>query len=217
LARGNDVLVIGLGRFGGALARSLTELGYSVLGVDSDAELVQQCSQWLTHVVQADATSADAMRQLGAPEFGTAVVAIGTDIESSVLATALVVDLGIDRVWAKAITRAHGSILGRVGAHRVVFPERDMGVRVAHMLVGRTIDYIQLDEGFALLERPTPRELHGQTLEGAEVRKRYGVTVVCVKPEGGAWTFATADTVVGEHDVLVVAGDTQLVERFARL
>jgi trk system potassium uptake protein TrkA len=217
LARENDVLVIGLGRFGGALARSLTELGYSVLGVDSDAELVQQCSQWLTHVVQADATSADAMRQLGAPEFGTAVVAIGTDIESSVLATALVVDLGIDRVWAKAITRAHGSILERVGAHRVVFPERDMGVRVAHMLVGRTIDYIQLDEGFALLERPTPRELHGQTLEGAEVRKRYGVTVVCVKPEGGAWTFATADTVVGEHDVLVVAGDTQLVERFARL
>jgi trk system potassium uptake protein TrkA len=217
LARENDVLVIGLGRFGGALARSLTELGYSVLGVDSDAELVQQCSQWLTHVVQADATSADAMRQLGAPEFGTAVVAIGTDIESSVLATALVVDLGIDRVWAKAITRAHGRILERVGAHRVVFPERDMGVRVAHMLIGRTIDYIQLDEGFALLERPTPRELHGQTLEGAEVRKQYGVTVVCVKPEGGAWTFATADTVVGEHDVLVVAGDTQLVERFARL
>lgn len=217
MARENDVLVIGLGRFGGALARSLTELGYSVLGVDSDAELVQQCSHWLTHVVQADATSPDAMRQLGAPEFGTAVVAIGTDIESSVLATALVVDLGIDRVWAKAITRAHGSILGRVGAHRVVFPERDMGVRVAHMLVGRTIDYIQLDEGFALLERPTPRELHGQTLEGAEVRKRYGVTVVCVKPEGGAWTFATADTVVGEHDVLVVAGDRQLVERFARL
>ncbi len=217
MASENDVLVVGLGRFGGALARSLTELGYSVLGVDSDPGLVQECSQWLTHVVQADATSADAMRQLGAPDFGTAVIAIGTYIEASILATSLLVDQGVPRVWAKAITRAHGRILERVGAHRVVFPERDMGVRVAHMLVGRTIDYIQLDEGFALLERPTPRELYGQTLQGAEVRKRYGVTVVCVRPDGGAWTFATADTVVGERDVLVVAGERRLVERFARL
>jgi len=92
-----------------------------------------------------------------------------------------------------------------------------MGVRVAHMLVGRTIDYVQLDEGFALLETVAPRDLHGRTLEGAQVRRRHGVTVVCVKPDGGQWTFATADTVVGERDVLVVAGDTSRVEAFARL
>jgi len=217
LASPGEVVVVGLGRFGGALARSLTDLGYSVLGIDSDPELVQQCSQWLTHVVQADATSSDAMAQLGVAEFETAVIAIGTDIESSILATALVVDLGLPRVWAKAITRSHGRILERVGAHRVVFPERDMGVRVAHMLVGRTIDYVQLDEGFALLETVAPRDLHGLTLEGAQVRRRHGVTVVCVKPDGGQWTFATADTVVGERDVLVVAGDTTRVEAFARL
>ncbi len=217
MASSGEVVVIGLGRFGGALARSLGDLGYSVLGIDSDPELVQQCSQWLTHVVQADATSADAMEQLGVAEFETAVIAIGTDIESSILATALVVDLGLPRVWAKAITRSHGRILERVGAHRVVFPERDMGVRVAHMLVGRTIDYIQLDEGFALLETVAPRDLHGLTLEGAQVRRRHGVTVVCVKPDDGQWTFATADTVVGERDVLVVAGDRSRVEAFARL
>ncbi len=217
MASTGEVVVVGLGRFGGALARSLIELDYSVLGVDSDAELVQQCSRWLTHVVQADATSSDAMEQLGVAEFETAVVAIGSDIEASILATSIAVDFGVPRVWAKAITRAHGRILERVGAHRVVFPERDMGVRVAHMLVGRTIEFLPLDDGFALLETPAPRELHGHSLQGAEVRKRYDVTVVCVKPEGRPWTFATADTVVAASDLLVVAGSTEHVEAFARL
>lgn len=216
MARDNEVLVVGLGRFGTALARSLVAQGYRVLGVDGDAETVQECAQWLTHVVEVDATNHNAMRQLGAHEFEQAVVAIGTDIESSILATSLLVDFGVDRVWAKAITRAHGRILERVGAHRVVFPERDMGERVAHQLIGRTIDYVQLDDGFALLELPAPKPLHGKTLLGAEVRKTYGVTVVCLKPAGGAFTFATADTLINDGDILVVAGDTRKVEAFAR-
>lgn len=216
MARG-EFLVCGLGRFGGALARELVSLGHEVLGVDADAKSVQDHSSALTHVVQADTTDPEAMRELGAPEFRTAIVAIGTDMEASILTTSVLVDFQIPKIVAKAITRAHGTILDRVGATRVVFPERDMGVRVAHTVTGRTIDYIQLDPGFALVETTAPRAIVGRTLAQAEVRRRYGITVVCVKPKDGTFTYATPDTVVQEGDILVVAGETKHAEGFAEL
>jgi trk system potassium uptake protein TrkA len=216
VARG-EFLVCGLGRFGGALARELVSLGYEVLGVDADARCVQDHAAVLTHVVQADTTDAQAMRELGAPEFGTAIVAIGTNLEASILTTSVLVDLQIPKIVAKAITRAHGTILDRVGATRVVFPERDMGVRVAHTVTGRTIDYVQLDPGFALVETAAPQAILGKTLADAEVRRRYGITVVCVKPKDGTFTYATPDTVVREGDILVVAGETKHAEGFSEL
>ena len=139
----------------------------------------------LTHVVEADSTSIDALRQLGIKEFRNVVVAIGTDIEASIRTASVLVDLGIERIYAKAITRAHGRILERVGAHHVVYPERGMGIRVAHTLVGRTMDCVQLNEGFALVETPAAGALVGRTLADSQVRKRYGVTVVCIKPQVG--------------------------------
>ena len=217
MARQNQFLVIGLGRFGGALARTLMDLGHEVLGVDADAKTVQDFAERLTHVVEADSTNPEAMAQIGAKEFRTAVVAIGTDVEASILTTSLLADLNIERIVAKAITQAHGRILERVGAHRVIFPERDMGIRVGHTMTGRTIDYIQLDPGFALVEVTAPRELVGKTLAGAEVRRRYGITVVCIKPAGGSFTYATPETVVQEDDVLVVAGETERAEAFSAL
>jgi trk system potassium uptake protein TrkA len=216
MARG-EFLVCGLGRFGGALARELVSLGHEVLGVDANAKSVQDLAAVLTHVVQADTTDPEAMRELGAPEFQTAIVAIGSDIEASILTTSVLVDFQIPKIVAKAITRAHGKILDRVGATRVVFPERDMGVRVAHTVTGRTIDYIQLDPGFALVETTAPRAIVGKTLAEAEVRRRYGITVVCVKPKDGTFTYATPDTVVQEDDILVVAGETKHAEGFADL
>jgi trk system potassium uptake protein TrkA len=216
MARG-EFLVCGLGRFGGALARELVSLGHEVLGVDANAKSVQDLAAVLTHVVQADTTDPEAMRELGAPEFQTAIVAIGSDIEASILTTSVLVDFQIPKIVAKAITRAHGKILDRVGATRVVFPERDMGVRVAHTVTGRTIDYIQLDPGFALVETTAPRAIVGKTLAEAEVRRRYGITVVCVKPKDGTFTYATPDTVVHEDDILVVAGETKHAEGFADL
>jgi trk system potassium uptake protein len=212
-----EFLVIGLGRFGGGLATTLAELGHDVLGVDADPKLVQSFANMLTHVVEADSTDMDAMRQIGAGDFATAVVAIGTDIEASILTTSVLVDLGIPRIVAKAVTGAHGTILERVGAHRVIFPERDMGVRVGHSLAGAMIDYFQLDPGFALVETTAPRVIVGKTLAEAEVRRRYGITVVCVKPEGGSFTYATPDTVVQEGDILVVAGETARAEAFGEL
>jgi trk system potassium uptake protein len=218
LAKGSqEFVVIGLGRFGGGLAATLVGMGHEVLGIDADPRIVQELSGVLTHVVEADSTSEEALRQLGVQEFSTAIVAIGTDLEASILTTGVLVDLGIKRIVAKAVTEPHGRILTRIGAHKVVFPERDMGIRVGHSLAGSILDYFELDPGFALVESTAPRELVGKTLADAEVRKRYGVTVVCIKPAGGSFTYATPETVVQEGDVLVVAGEKRRAESFGEL
>ena len=217
MARSREFLVVGLGRFGSGLAGTLVGMGHEVLGVDADPKQVQALSGLLTHVVEADSTSAEAMRQLGAEDFATAVVAIGTDIEASILTTAVLTDLGVPKIVAKAVTEPHGRILERVGAHRVVFPERDMGIRVGHSLAGSILDYFQLDPGCALVETAAPRQLDAKTLAAAEDRRRYGITVVCVKPSGGSFTYATPDTVVNEGDILVVAGETRHAESFGEL
>ena len=148
MANDDQTLVIGLGRFGRALASTLTRLGNEVLGVDASSRVVQACAVNMTHVVQADATDVEALRQIGAADFGRAAVAIGTDIEASILATYALVDLGVPRIWAKAVTVEHGAILERVGAHRVVFPEIEMGERVTrHTMVGRTVNYLGAGRG----------------------------------------------------------------------
>lgn len=217
MASDDQTLVIGLGRFGRALASTLTRLGNEVLGVDASARVVQACADDLTHVVQADATDIEALRQVGAGDFGRAAVAIGTDIEASILATYALVDLGVPRIWAKAVTAEHGAILERVGAHRVVFPEIQMGERVAHTMVGRTIDYVELDDDFVLIETTAPRDVAGRTLRDARLRSRYEVTVVAVKPPGGAFTYATPETAVSAGDLMVVAGRRDRAEAFASL
>ncbi len=218
MARREQFLVVGLGRFGGALAEDLVAHGREVLGVDANAKLVQSYAQKLTHVVEADSTDIEAMRQLGAGDFGVAVVAIGTEVEASILTTSVLVDLGVERIVAKAISEPHGRILGRVGAHRVVFPEHDMGLRVARSLAGRdVIDYMELDPGFVLLETKAPPELVGKTLADAEVRRRYGLTVVTVKGADKAATYATPETRIEEGDILVIAGETKRVEEFVQL
>jgi trk system potassium uptake protein len=216
-AADNGVLVVGLGRFGTSLAETLMDLGHDVLGVDSDPGNVQRNADLLTHVVEADATDEDVMRQLGAGEFGRAVVGIGTDLEASILTTSVLAGLEVPDIWAKAITMAHGRILERVGAHHVVYPEHDMGRRVAHLVTGRMIEFVQLDEGFALVELKPPRQLVGRSLADSQVRSRHGVTVVCIKPAGGSFTYATPETAPGPDDILVVAGETDRVEGFSQL
>lgn len=212
-----QVIVLGMGRFGSALAIELGRLGFEVLAVDGNPRNVQTYAQQVTHIVEADATDVEALRQLGAADAGHAVVAIGSDIEASILATAALDDLRVPSIWAKAVTKAHGKILERVGAHHVVYPEHDMGHRVAHLLGDRVLDWLQLDETFALAETVVPSAVAGLSLLEAGVRAKYEVTVVCVKPAGGAFTYATPDTIMERGDVLVVAGPTEAAEAFARL
>jgi trk system potassium uptake protein TrkA len=210
-------LLIGLGRFGSALAQELVTLGFEVLGVDADARIVQDHAELLTHVLQADTTDMAALRQLGAADFPSAVVGIGTNVEASILTTAALADLGVPNIWAKAVTDSHGRILERVGADHVVFPENDMGQRVAHLVSGRVLDWFQLDENFAMVETVVPREYVGTTLGESGLRDRFGLTVVCVKPVGEGFTYATAETRLTEGDVLVVAGPPDEAEKFAHM
>jgi trk system potassium uptake protein TrkA len=133
------------------------------------------------------------------------------------MTTAALVDVGVPDIWAKAIRLDHGRILERVGATHVVYPERQMGVRTAHAVSGRVIDYFELDASFVLAEVRPPQRLIGKTLAEADIRGRYGVTIVCVKPRGAGFTYATPDTRMDEGDILVVAGDLLQTESFAAL
>lgn len=209
------VLVVGLGRFGSAIADALTRLGHEVLAIERSSELVQEWAGRLTHVVEADATNVDALKQLGVQDFPIAIVGIGTSVEASVLAVANLVDAGTKQIWAKAITAAHGRILERIGAHHVVYPEADAGERVAHLVSGKLLDYIEFDDGFAIVKMSAPRETHGFTLGESQIRRKYGVTVVGVKSPGEDFTYALPDTMVRANDLLIVSGHTDLVERFA--
>lgn len=209
------VLVCGLGRFGSATADALGRLGHDVLAIDRDPRIVQEWSGRLTRVVEADSTNRDALAQLGVGDFPVAIVGIGTSIESSVLTASNMVELGIGQIWAKAISEAHGQILERIGVHRIVFPEADAGGRVAHLVTGRLMDYMEFDGGFAVVKMRPPTETHGFTLAQAQLRRKYGVTVVGVKSPGKDFTYAGPDTVIGRHDLLLVSGNSELLERFA--
>lgn len=209
-------MLIGLGRFGAAVARSLVRLGHEVLAVESDPGLVQKAAQDLTHVVQANSTDEEALRQIGAENFRRAVVAIG-DVEDSVLTVLTLARLGIPDVWAKATSPTHGQILERVGAHHVVYPESAMGERVAHMVTGQMIDFIEFDDGFAIARTTAPAEAVGKTLAEAALRSKYGITVVGVKQRGSDFTYARPETGVRMRDHLIVSGPTDKVERFCAL
>ena len=211
------VLVIGLGRFGTAVARSLVQLGHDVLAVDERTEIVQKFANDFTHVVAADATDTEALRQIGAEQFDRAVIGIGTDIEASVLTVLSVVELGIDEVWAKAINAKHARILERVGATHVIRPESAMGERVAHMVTGAMIDYIEFDDGFAIARTRAPEISWDRTLEETGLRRKYDVTVVGVKRRGQDFTYARPETKISKSDELIVCGATQKVENFCGL
>ncbi|WP_422115414.1 potassium channel family protein [Brachybacterium sp. UNK5269] len=215
-ARDEGVLVIGLGRFGASIAHTLEKLGTEVLAIDTDAELVQKHSGQLTHVVRADATQPEVLDQVGAADFSLAVVGVGTSIEASVLIAANLVDLGKPVIWAKAISAAHGKILQRIGCHHVVYPEADAGKRVAHLVNGRLMDFIEFDDDFAIVKMRPPREVQGLTLADSDIRQRYGVTVVGVKSPGKDFTYAVPQTMVAAHDLLIVSGRTALIEKFSQ-
>lgn len=211
------VLVMGLGRFGTAVARRLLEQGTEVLAIDNDPAIVQSLSSELPHVVHADSTDMNALRQLGVLDFSHAVVSIGSNLEASILTILNLNQLGVKDIWAKANDTQHGRIAERVGAHHVVYPEAEMGERVAHLVTGKMIDFIEFDDGFAIAKTRSPRETHGKTLAQSDVRKKYGITVVGIKRRHQDFIYAKAETEIKAGDHLIVAGETRLVDRFAAL
>ena len=211
------VLVIGLGRFGAATAGQLDRLGREVLVVDISEALVQKWAERVTHAVQADSRSLEALKQIGAQDFSIAVCAVGSSVEASVLIVANLVDLKIPQIWAKAISKSHGKILERIGANHVIYPEAEAGERAAHLVSGRMLDFIEFDDDFALVKMYPPKPIRGLNLIDSGVRRKYNVTVVGVKSPGKPFTYATADTVVSNHDLIIVSGTEADIERFAAL
>jgi trk system potassium uptake protein len=214
-SQSDSVVVIGLGRFGGSVAQSLMDLGHDVMGLDTESEPVQQWADRLTHAVQADATNAQVLRQLGVADFRHAIVGIGTNLASSLMTVMALQELGIQDIWVKAMTPEHGQLAQRIGAHHVVYPEADMGERVAHLITGRMMDYIEFDDGFAIAKIRAPSLTHHRSLAESDVRERFGVTVVGVKRANEDFRHATPETVVLPQDLLILSGPTKKVEKFA--
>lgn len=211
-AYNGGVVIIGLGRFGRAMGEELMESGVDVLGVDTDEAMVQSMNGKLTHVVRADASDVETLRQLGIDEFPNAVVAIGNDLAASILVTSALLKLDGPDIWAKASTEQQGEILTQMGIKHVFHPEKDMGVRAAHLLTRRLSDYFDLGHGFAMATTVLPEELTGVPLSQLAIRSRLGLTIIGVREEDGTWTSAVADTVVRRGQTVLVAGSAQKLD-----
>ncbi|HLR57165.1 MAG TPA: TrkA family potassium uptake protein [Beutenbergiaceae bacterium] len=209
------VLVIGMGRFGAAIATTLDEAGTDVLAVEKDPHLIQTWSGRLP-IVEADTTNPEALEQLGAREFPIAVVGIGSSLEASVLTTGNLVDIGTQLIWAKAISAEHGRILKRIGAHHVVYPEHDAGTRVAHLVSGRMLDFIEMEDDFTIVKMRAPKSIQGATIGHSQIRSKFGVTVLGMKRAGQPFVYTTDTTRIEEDDMLILSGDTTHLEEFAR-
>ncbi|AZR73671.1 potassium uptake system protein [Anoxybacter fermentans] len=211
-------VVIGLGRFGSSVARTLAERGFDVLAIDQDESLVQEMANVVTHAVQADATDENAMNALGLRNFDVAVVAIGADVHSNILATMILKEMGVRYVVAKALDPLHGKVLAKVGADRVIFPERDMGKRLAlNLISSNVLDFIEFAPNYSIVEIKATKGMVGKTLAELQLRTRFGVNVIAVKAKDRINISPSASDEIREGDILVVIGENQSVERLRRL
>lgn len=217
IAEADSVVVIGLGRFGGSLALELESLGTQVLGIDDSEETVQSFNGLLTHVVRADATKDEVLRQLSVPEFDRAVVGIGTDVEASILTTSRLLKFAKPGIWAKAISEPHAEILEQLGVHHVIRPEHDMGRRVAHLVRGAMLDYVEFEDNFVMIRTTPPAVAQDRPLEVLQLRSKYDITVVAVKRRNGSWEHTTPQTVLYDDDQIIVQGAKDKAEAFSAL
>jgi trk system potassium uptake protein TrkA len=209
-----QVAVLGLGRFGQSVARELTRLGHDVLAVDSSEKIVQEIADEVTHAVEADVTDEDALRELGLGDYDTVIVGISSDLEASILATVLVKRLGAKRIIAKAANDLHGSILEQVGAHRVVYPERETGVRVAHSFAAPGVrDYLDAAPGYGFARMAVPDAFAGRTLGDLDLRGTCGVTPMALYRGSSVTLHPHPSETLRAGDALIVAGLDEDLER----
>ncbi|MBS5926841.1 MAG: TrkA family potassium uptake protein [Clostridium sp.] len=203
-------VVIGLGRFGASVAKTLYSLGNDVLVIDKDEDLIQDISDSVTHAVQMDATDENALRTLGLRNFDVAVVTIGANIQASVMVTLLVKELGVKYIIAKGNSDLHAKVLYKIGADRVILPEKDMGVRVAHNLVSSSIlDYIELSPDYSIMEIEALDEWQDKTLRDLKLRSKYGINVMAIKKGDEINLTPSADDTVESKDIIVAIGSAQ--------
>lgn len=203
-------VIIGLGRFGSSVAETLYGLGNDVLVIDKDEDLIQDISDSVTHTVQMDATDENALRTLGLRNFDVAVVTIGSNIQASVMVTLLVKELGVKYIIAKGNSDLHAKVLYKIGADRVILPEKDMGVRVAHNLVSESIlDFIELSPDYSIMEIEAPEEWRGKSIRELKLRSKYGINVMAIKKADSINLSPLADDTVDAKDILVAIGSAE--------
>ncbi len=206
--------VIGLGRFGSSVARALVNTGHEVLGIDKDEETVQDFVESITHAVQADAIDEKVLKALGIQDFDTVIVSIGEDMQASILVTLILKELGVTNIVAKALNEAHGKVLERVGADNVVYPERDMGIRVARNLAGHIIlDYLELDPNSSIVEIKTPEWMVGKTLGQLELRKKFGISVIGISRNGVLNINPGPQDELKDEDLLALLGRNEDLDK----
>lgn len=212
-------LVVGLGRFGTSVARTLSKLGQEVLAVDADEERVKYVAPEVTHALQVDATDANALKSLGVRNFQVAVVAIGGDVQANIMTTLLLKEQGVPYVVAKALNKIQGRVLEKVGADRVVFPERDMGKRVAHNLVSANlVDYIELAQGYRIEELAAPQSYVGKNLKELNLRNRMSLTIIVIKhADGTLLTSPGGEAIIQDGDNLVVLGKNTDLDKIEQM
>ncbi|WJH37201.1 TrkA family potassium uptake protein [Paenibacillus sp. CC-CFT747] len=209
--------VIGLGRFGSSVAKELTKVGYEVLAVDSDAERVQEMSAIVTHCVQADSTDEDALKAIGIRNFDVVVVAIGENVQASILTTLILKDIGVPTLLVKAKNELHGKVLTKTGADKVIYPERDMGQRVAHSLISPNIlDYIELSDNYSIVEIRATGKLIGKSLKELDIRARHQCNVMAIKNENDMNIAPDANALIKPTDILVVVGRNEDLIKFEK-
>ncbi len=207
-------VVIGLGRFGTSVAKTLVDQDADVLVIDINEEKVDQAISFATHAVQADATDEQALKSLGIRNFDVACVCLG-EIQSSIMAALICKEQGIDLVLVKAQSEVHAKVLYKMGVDKVVFPERDMGIRVAHNLISSNIlDFIELSDDYGIAEIEALPVWVGKTLIDLDFRKKYGVNIIAIKgPENAINVSPLPGDVIADGDVLVVIGEEESISR----
>jgi trk system potassium uptake protein TrkA len=210
----SEYAVIGMGRFGRSVATTLHQLGHQVLAIDKNEEALRAVSDEVTHAVQLDSTDEEALRGVGITNFDAVVVAIGDFIEESILTTLLLAELGVEKIVAKAVDDRQGKVLERVGAHLVVYPERDMGIRIAHTLAAPgVLDYLEISPTFSIEELSVSEAMTGRTLGQLDLKARFGVSVLLIRRGGQLMISPGAETALQSGDVLVVVGENRQLSR----
>jgi len=216
MAKRKDFVVFGLGKFGRSVAQTLTENDCDVLAIDKNEETIQDVSEFVTHAVQADVTDADALSALGIRNFDVAVVAISNDMQSSIMATILAKEMGVEYVIAKAQNDIHKRVLEKVGADRVIFPEREIGVRVANNLTSDSfVDFIELSEDFSIVELEVKEPWKGRTLRELDMRSAYGLNVIGMR-QGDTMTITPGpDKLLELGEILIVIGSNSNLKKLS--
>ncbi len=207
-------VVIGCGRFGTSVAKTLYTLGNEVMAVDMSADTIQEISDHVTHAVVADVMDEAVLHELGLSNFDVVIISIASNIEASIMATLTAKEVGAKKVVVKAQSEIHGKVLRKVGADRIIFPERDMGVKVAHNLTSSNIlDFIELSPEYYIIEIAAPKNWIDKSLADLRLRNKYGVNVLAIKRQNVLMISPIATQVVNDGDILVVIGDADDIRK----